>query len=61
MCGRYVRRSDKQKIAEHFHVHGPSLPDFWAELECSAADIPALSRATGEREIVLMLWGLVPF
>jgi hypothetical protein len=28
MCGRYVRRSDKQRIAEHFHVHGPSLPDF---------------------------------
>jgi hypothetical protein len=24
MCGRYVRRSDKQKIAEHFAVHGPS-------------------------------------
>jgi putative SOS response-associated peptidase YedK len=21
MCGRYVRRSDKQRIAEHFHVH----------------------------------------
>jgi len=20
MCGRYVRRSDKQKIAEHFHA-----------------------------------------
>jgi hypothetical protein len=23
MCGRYVRRSDKQYIAEHFQVHGP--------------------------------------
>lgn len=23
MCGRYVRRSDKQKIAEHFRA-GPS-------------------------------------
>jgi hypothetical protein len=21
MCGRYYRKSDKQKIAEHFHVH----------------------------------------
>jgi putative SOS response-associated peptidase YedK len=28
MCGRYARRSDKQRIADHFHVHGPSLPDF---------------------------------
>lgn len=23
MCGRYVRRSDKQRIAESFAVHGP--------------------------------------
>ena len=28
MCGHYVRKSDKQKIAEHFAVHGPSLPGF---------------------------------
>ncbi len=28
MFGRYVRRSDKQRIAEHFQVHGLSLPDF---------------------------------
>ena len=28
MCGRYFRRSDKQRIAEHFRVHGPSVPDF---------------------------------
>ena len=28
VCGRYARRSDKQKIAEHFAVLGPSLPDF---------------------------------
>jgi putative SOS response-associated peptidase YedK len=28
MCGRYARRSDKQKIAEFFAVHGPVIPDF---------------------------------
>jgi len=28
MCGRYARRSDKQKIAELFAVHGPVIPDF---------------------------------
>jgi hypothetical protein len=28
MCGRYARRSDKQKIAELFAIHGPVLPDF---------------------------------
>jgi hypothetical protein len=41
MCGRYVRRSDKQRIAEHFHVHGPSLPDFRPLVERRAADLPA--------------------
>lgn len=26
MCGRYVRRSDEQKIADHIAVHDPSAP-----------------------------------
>ena len=28
MCGRYVRRSDKQRLAEHFHAkpHPAVLP-----------------------------------
>jgi hypothetical protein len=25
MCGRYRRKSDKQQIAEAFHVNGPSV------------------------------------
>jgi putative SOS response-associated peptidase YedK len=25
MCGRYKRKSDKQRIAEAFHVNGPSI------------------------------------
>lgn len=28
MCRRYARRSDKQKIAELFAIHGPVMPDF---------------------------------
>jgi hypothetical protein len=28
MWGRYVSRSDKQKIAELFANHGPVIPDF---------------------------------
>jgi putative SOS response-associated peptidase YedK len=28
MCGRYARRSDKQKIAELFAVHGSVIPEF---------------------------------
>jgi putative SOS response-associated peptidase YedK len=64
MCGRYVRRSDKQKIAEHFQVHGPSLPDFgpsWNVAPQTFQPVIRLNRDTGEREIVLMRWGLIPY
>src|ERR1700742_4607467 len=64
MCGRYVRRSDKQRIAEHFAVHGPSLPDFgpsWNVAPQTFQPVVRLSRDTGEREIVMMRWGLVPY
>lgn len=66
MCGRYVRRSDKQKIAEHFHAR-PTPED----LPMPAADynvaptthqsIIRESRETGDRELILARWGLVPF
>ena len=66
MCGRYARRSDKQRIAEHFHAN-PSPPD----LPMPAADyniaptthqpIIRQSRETGDRELILARWGLVPF
>jgi putative SOS response-associated peptidase YedK len=64
MCGRYVRRSDKQRIAEHFQVHGPSLPYFgpsWNVAPQTFQPVIRLNRDMGEREIVLMRWGLVPF
>jgi putative SOS response-associated peptidase YedK len=66
MCGRYVRRSDKQKIAEYFHAN-PNP----AELPMPDADyniaptthqpIIRQSKETGEREMILARWGLVPF
>ena len=66
MCGRYVRRGDKQKIAEWFHAEVKP-----AELAMPDADynvaptthqlIIRQSRETGEREIVLARWGLIPF
>ncbi|HTF63086.1 MAG TPA: SOS response-associated peptidase family protein [Edaphobacter sp.] len=62
ICGRYVRRSDKQRIAEYFQVHGPSLPDFgpsWNVAPQTFQPVIRLNRDTGEREIVLMRWGLV--
>lgn len=63
MCGRYVRRSDKQKIAEHFAIHGPSLPDFgpsWNVAPQTFQPVIRLNRDTNVREIVLMRWGLIP-
>ena len=63
MCGRYVRRSDKQRIAEYFAVHGPSLPDFgpsWNVAPQTLQPVVRLNRDTGERELVLMRWGLIP-
>jgi len=66
MCGRYVRRGDKQKLADHFHAQ--SNP---AELAMPDADynvaptthqpIIRQSRESGEREMVLARWGLIPF
>jgi hypothetical protein len=54
---RYVRRSDKQKIAELFAIHGPVIPDFgpsWNVAPQTFQPIVQLNRDTGEREIVLM-------
>jgi putative SOS response-associated peptidase YedK len=64
MCGRYARRSDKQRIAEYFAVHGPSLPDFgpsWNVAPQTFQPVVRLNRDTGERDLVLMRWGLIPF
>jgi putative SOS response-associated peptidase YedK len=64
MCGRYVRRSDKQRIAEHFQVYGPSVPDFgpsWNVAPKTFQPIVRLNRDTREREIVMMRWGLIPY
>jgi hypothetical protein len=64
MCGRYVRRSDKPKIAELFAIHGPVLPDLrpsWNVAPQTFQPVVRLNRDTGEREFVLMRWGLVPY
>ena len=66
MCGRYVRRSDKQKIAEHFRAKNPvselPLPDAdYNVAPTTHQPIIRQNRETGEREMVLARWGLVPF
>jgi putative SOS response-associated peptidase YedK len=65
MCGRYYRRSDKQRIAEAFHLG--ILDDLPLEAVPSYNIAPTTmqpvirkNRDTGEREMVAMRWGFVP-
>ena len=66
MCGRYVRKGSKQKIAEYFRANpNPaelSMPD--ADYNIAPTTYQPIirqSKETGEREMVLARWGLVPF
>jgi putative SOS response-associated peptidase YedK len=64
MCGRYYRRSDKQRIAEAFHV-GKLPPGFELSSDYNIAPstfqpIIRVDPETGERSITLMRWGLIP-
>ncbi len=66
MCGRYVRRGDKQKLAEHFHAnpHPADLPMPDADYNVAPTThqpIIRQSRESGDRELILARWGLVPF
>jgi putative SOS response-associated peptidase YedK len=47
-----------------FAIHGPVIPDFrpsWNVAPQTFQPIVRLNRDTGEREIVLMRWGLIPY
>ncbi len=66
MCGRYYRRSDKQRIAEAFQL-GEIPADFvlpdWDFNVAPTTFQPVIreNRDSGDRELVLMRWGLIPF
>ena len=64
MCGRYFRKSDKQQIAERFHagtVFEDPLAADYNIAPTTFQPIIRLSRDSGEREMALLRWGLVPF
>ena len=65
MCGRYYRKSDKQKIAEAFHVGKvddfPLPPWDYNVAPTTMQPIIRINRDTGERELVQLRWGLIPF
>jgi putative SOS response-associated peptidase YedK len=64
MCGRYVRKSDKQKIAEAFKLDklppNFTLPPDYNVAPRTLQPVIYKNPATGEREVTLMLWGLIP-
>jgi putative SOS response-associated peptidase YedK len=66
MCGRYFRQSDKQRIADAFHLG--ALPDGFvlppADYNVAPTTFQPVVRAnreTGERELAMMRWGMVPY
>lgn len=64
MCGRYYRRSDKQRIADAFRVGVPPsfeiLPDYNVA-PTTFQPVIVEDRETGQREIRAMYWGLIPY
>jgi putative SOS response-associated peptidase YedK len=67
MCGRYGRRADKQRISEWFQTHNTDVfndayyaPSYNVAPQ-SLQPIVRLDAETGERELTIMRWGLVPF
>ncbi len=74
MCGRYGRRGDKQRIAEWMQTHNTDVfnEEYYEENGLrfgptynAAPDtlqpVVRLDSETGERVLVLMKWGLVPY
>ncbi|MGI4758086.1 MAG: SOS response-associated peptidase [Janthinobacterium lividum] len=63
-CGRYKRKTDKQDIAEIFHVNG-SISDLPLPPEedirpTMLQPIIRENRETGERDLVAARWGFIP-
>jgi putative SOS response-associated peptidase YedK len=67
MCGRYGRRADKQRIAEWMQTHNTDVFDdsylapSYNIAPQSLQPVVRLSSETGERELTIMRWGLIPF
>jgi len=66
MCGRYYRRSDKQRITEAYktgEIPASIIIPGWDYNVAPTTFQPVIrdDKETGERELVLMRWGLIPF
>ena len=64
MCGRYVRKSTRREIAAWFGAEDDDVVA-WGESYNVAPQtfqpVVRLNRDSGQREIVLMRWGLIPY
>jgi putative SOS response-associated peptidase YedK len=64
MCGRYYRRSDKQRISEAFRIGVPPsfeiLPDYNVA-PTTMQPVIVEDRDSGERKLQPMYWGLIPY
>lgn len=67
MCGRYTRFAATELIYKHFGIRDPrpespsELAPSWNVTPQTMQPVIRLNSETGEREIVLMRWGLVPY
>lgn len=64
MCGRYYRRSDKQRIADAFRIGIPPTFDILPSYNIAPQTfqpIVRLDAETQQRELALLRWGLIPF
>ncbi|GAA3758353.1 SOS response-associated peptidase [Terriglobus aquaticus] len=65
MCGRYRRRSDKQRIAEVFHAAVGDLSDLNFAPDddirlTTTQPIIRMNRDSGDRELIPAGWGFIP-
>ena len=64
MCGRYVRKSTRREIANWFAAEDPQGVEWGPSYNVAPQTfqpVVRLNRDTGQREIVLMRWGLIPY
>ena len=67
MCGRYGRRADKQRITEWMQTHNADVFDdsylapSYIVAPQSFQPVVRLNRESGQRELAIMRWGLVPY
>lgn len=64
MCGRYYRRSDKQRIADAFRIGIPPTFDILPSYNVAPQTFQPIVRLDAEsrqRELALLRWGLIPF